>query len=143
MTLTSDPRTDAQASAASDTPHRASPSSANKRELTRQYKQAPPAMGVYAIRNLATRQVYLNASLNMDGAMNRDRFELKQKAHRHKALLKDWLAQGAEGFAFEVVDVLKPREEPGIDYKPELAELLALWTEEFQRRGEIGYAALR
>jgi len=120
-----------------------SPTSSSKRALSRQYKDAPPAMGVYAIRHLASGRVYLGASLNLDGAMNRDRFELNQKCHRHKALLRDWRAFGPEAFAFEVVDTLKRRDEPAIDYKPELAGLLALWTEEFQQRGEIGYPAGR
>jgi hypothetical protein len=124
-------------------PDNSNNSASSKRALSRQYKESPPAMGIYAIRNLATGQVFLGAGLNLDGAMNRDRFELTQKAHRNKALLKDWLALGPDGFAFEVVDTLKRRDDPGIDYQPELAALLAMWTEDFQQRGAIGYPARR
>lgn len=107
----------------------------DKRALTRQYKEAPPAGGVYVIRNLADpRRVYVGASLNLDGAMNRDRFELKLKGHRHPRLSEDWARCGAESFRFEVVDALKPRpDDPAFDPKAELAALFELWTEEFGR----------
>lgn len=140
----SSPPADAAAALAPDSANTSAvPTGHSRREMTRQYKESPPAMGVYAIRNLATGQLCLGTSLNLDGAMNRDRFELNQKVHRNKALLKDWLALGPEAFAFEVVDTLKRRDEPGIDYKPELAALLALWTEEFTQRGLLGYPARR
>lgn len=104
--------------------------STHKRALTRRYKETPPPMGVYVIRNLATGHTHLNASLNLDGAMNRDRFELGLKRHRNKCLQDDWTRLGAENFRFEVIDTLKPRDEPGADYKTELAALLAMWREE-------------
>lgn len=101
-------------------------------ELRRQYKEAHPPMGVYAIRNLRTGQCYVQASMNVEAAMNRDRFELRFKRHRNSELLRDWLAQGADHFRFEVLDLLKKREEPDFDYKAELALTLALWREELK-----------
>jgi len=109
------------------------------RELTRQYKETPPAMGVYVIRNVVDNRVFLNASLNVRGAMNRDRFELGLKAHRSKSLLADWLRLGAGSFRFEVLDTLKQRDDPGFDYKSELADLLELWSGELERRGGPRY----
>jgi hypothetical protein len=101
-----------------------------RRELVRQYKEAGPAAGVYAIRNLAEGRVYLGASMNVEGALNRARFELRQRGHRHKALMADWLRLGEAQFAFEVVDVLKKRDDPAFDAKAELADLLQLWRTE-------------
>lgn len=101
-------------------------------ELKRQYKEAHPPMGVYAIRNLATGQCYVQASMNVEAAMNRDRFELGFKGHRNPALQRDWLAHGADHFRFEVLDLLKKREAPDFDYKAELASTLALWREELK-----------
>jgi len=101
-------------------------------ELKRQYKEAHPPMGVYAIRNLATGQCYVQASMNVEAAMNRDRFELGFKGHRNPVLQRDWLAHGADHFRFEVLDLLKKRETPGFDYKSELASTLTLWREELQ-----------
>ena len=109
---------------------RTNASTTQRRELTRQYKQAGPAMGVYAIRNLLTDHVYVRASLNLEGAMNRDRFELALKGHRDKRLLEDWWRFGAENFRFEVIDTIRKRDDPAFDYQGELATLLGLWTEE-------------
>ena len=76
----------------------------DKRGLTKQYKEVGPPMGVYAIRNLANHRVFVGASLNVEGALNRHRFELRMKAHRNKRLLEDWLRWGADNFCFEVID---------------------------------------
>ncbi|MCW5634383.1 MAG: GIY-YIG nuclease family protein [Rubrivivax sp.] len=108
------------------------PPAADRRALKRQYREAGPAMGVYAIRNRASGRVVVRASLNLEGAMQRDRFELNLRGHRDKLLQAEWLRDGAGSFAFEVVDTLKkkPDDPPGHDYRDELAALLALWTEE-------------
>lgn len=104
----------------------------DKRLLKRQYREAGPAMGVYAIRNLATGRVRVRASMNVEGSMRRDRFELGLKAHRDKELLAEWQRWGAEHFSFAVVDTLKRRDDPRFDPGAELASLLALWTEELR-----------
>lgn len=106
------------------------PSPASTRELTRRYKESHPPMGVYVIRNVATGRVFVRASLNLDGAMNRDRFELGLKQHRHRVLMDEWLRYGAENFRFEVIDTIKKREDPAFDYQAELDAMLALWAEE-------------
>ena len=111
----------------------------SRHELTRQYKETPPAMGVYVIRNIVDNRVFVNASLSLSGAMNRDRFELGLKAHRSKGLLADWMRLGAGNFRFEVIDTLKRRDDPDFDYRSELVELLELWREELERRSDRSY----
>jgi hypothetical protein len=44
-------------------------------------------------------------------------------------LQQDWQRLGAEQFRFEVLDTLKPRDEPGSDYRSELDDLLQMWRE--------------
>lgn len=115
----------------------------NKRELKTQYREAGPPMGVYAIRNLVNHRIFVGASLNVEGALNRHRFELRMKAHRNKRLLEDWLRWGADSFCFEVIDTLKRRDDPAFNYTGELAALLAIWSEELDCQGERGYQALQ
>jgi len=76
---------------------------------------------------------------DVEGTLNRHRFELDRKAHRNKLLLEDWLRDGAENFRFEIVDTVKPRDDPAFDPAGELAGLLALWTEELGASGERSY----
>ncbi|TFW10267.1 GIY-YIG nuclease family protein [Oxalobacteraceae bacterium OM1] len=109
------------------------------RHLTKAYKASAPPMGVYAIRNRINQRYFLGASLNLDAAQNRHRFELGMRGHRSAALQRDWLAHGAEAFEFEVVDMVRPRSEPGIDYQAELDALLELWSAEFALRGGHAY----
>ena len=101
-----------------------------RRELTRQYKQAFPAMGIYALRCDAAGLLRVGSSRHLDGIFNRLRFELTRGAHRDRALQSAWSTHGAEAFRFEVVDRVKERDDPAFDYDAELATLLALWEAE-------------
>ncbi|MDR6518109.1 hypothetical protein J2789_000771 [Variovorax paradoxus] len=110
-----------------------------RRALIRQYKETPRPAGVYAIRNRLDGRIYVGGSLDVEGAMNRARFELNMRSHRSKALLRDWIAHGADHFSFEVVDRVKERKDPDFDRKAELEKLLSLWLEELQCFGANGY----
>ncbi len=115
---------------------------ASQRELKRAYRETLRPMGVYAIRHLASGRLYLSASLNLDAAMNRDRFQLRLNGHSAPELQAAWRQAGEAGFAFEVLDRLKPREDaPDHDYRPELESLLALWRAELAQTG-VGFYAL-
>jgi hypothetical protein len=119
-------------------------SSEAKRAVTRQYKDSVRPAGVFAIRNHANGRIYVAGNLDVEGAMNRARFELGLRSHRNKALQHDWLAHGAAHFTFEVIDRVKEREDdPAFDRAAELEKLLALWREELQCAGERGYNAPR
>lgn len=110
-----------------------------RRALIRQYKETPRPAGVYAIRNRLDGRIYVGGSLDVEGAMNRARFELNMRSHRSKALLHDWIAHGADHFSFEVVDRVKERKDPDFDREAELEKLLSLWQEELQCFGANGY----
>ena len=110
-----------------------------KKELTRQYKQDMPLAGVYAIRNRLNQRVFVGASMQLEGALNRHRTELRLSTHRNTALLQDWRTFGANNFTFDVLDTLAKREDPAFDYLGELAAMLDLWSEELGCFGANGY----
>lgn len=101
-----------------------------RRELARQYKQAFPCMGIYAVRCEAAGLLRVGSSRNAEGVLNRLRFELVRGAHRDKALQQAWRTHGANAFRFEVIDRVKERDDPSFDYDAELASLLGLWQAE-------------
>jgi hypothetical protein len=113
----------------------------SRTELKRAYKEKPPPMGVFAIRNRANGKVLIGSSLNIPGALNRARFELLTGGSRHRALQEDWQRHGADSFSFEVLDVLPPTEEPRADPKEELRVLESLWLDRLRPYGEAGYNA--
>lgn len=112
--------------------HLPAPASAGRTrsELKKQYRETPPPMGIYVIRSLSSGRMIVEASMNVHAAMNRARFELDRKSYRDKQLQQDWLAFGPENCRFEVIDLVKQREDPAFDYKAELAGLLTMWREE-------------
>ncbi|WP_194863105.1 GIY-YIG nuclease family protein [Myxococcus sp. AB036A] len=126
---------------ASISPDTRSPMSAGSRrsELKRAYREAPPPMGVYAVRCLANGKVLVGASANVQGMLNRIRFELSTGMDRLPTLLEDWKRYGAEQFTFEVLDVLKPSDEPVVAPEEELKVLEALWLDRLKPYGDAGY----
>jgi hypothetical protein len=108
-------------------------------EARRAYKEKPPPMGVFAVRCRANGKVLVGSSLNVQGALNRIQFELTTGMGRFPELLADWKRHGAGSFSFEVLDVLKPSEEPGVDPKEELKVLEALWLDRLKPYGDAGY----
>lgn len=61
------------------------------------------------------------------------------KAHRNHALQQDWNEMGPEAFAFEVVDLLKPKEDLGYDPSEDLRALEDLWLAELNPFDGRGY----
>ena len=107
--------------------------------LKRGYLDVPTRAGVYAIRNLANGRAMVGGSHDVQGALNRHRFELQRGAHRNAALRADWAAHGEASFVFEVLDRVKPRDEPGFDVTHELQGLVDLWRQEVACEGDRGY----
>jgi len=110
-----------------------------RRALVRHYKESRLPAGVFTLTNQINGRVYVGGSLNLDGAMNRLRFELNLRSHRNKPLQHDWIAHSAECFSFAVVDRIKEQADPLFDYRAELDSLLALWREEIPCHGDSGY----
>ena len=103
-----------------------------RRALTREYKQAIPPLGIYAVRCEAAGLLRLGASRDVDGMLNRIRFQLTSGGMRDAQLMQAWAQHGAQAFSFEVLDRVKERTDPDFDYDAELQALLALWQTELQ-----------
>lgn len=111
----------------------------NRKELKAKYKETIQPMGVYQIRNTATGRIYLGSSLNVPGVINRNLFQLKSGLHTNRELQCDFARLGEGGFAFEVLDTLKPKEDARGDYAGELRLLEELWREKLRPSIEKGY----
>lgn len=111
----------------------------DKKELKKQYKMTPPAMGVYQVKNLATGKILIGSSMNLPGRNNRFQFELENKSHHNSELEADFKKYNKENFVFEVLDTLEPKENPDYDYKDDLKVLEELWLEKLQPYEAKGY----
>ncbi len=94
-----------------------------RRVAARQARDAFPPMGIYAIRDRSSGHLLLGASRNVHAALNRARFELQMGKYADRVLQAEWNLSGAEGLAFEVLELVKEREEKGFDYAGELKAL--------------------
>jgi hypothetical protein len=108
-------------------------SSADRRALARQARDAFPPMGVYAIRDRVSGEVRVGSSRNVNGALNRIQFELRLGSHPDKALQAGWNSGGVERFSFEVIELLKQHEDPAFDHAAELRALEQLYREDLQQ----------
>lgn len=111
----------------------------DRKKLKKNYQQTPRAMGVFLIRNNLSDKVFVDSGLDLHGTINRHKFQLKNGSHPNKSLQADWNEFGSNGFAFEIVDELTPREGVEVDYGKELSFLEKLWLEKLQPFGDRGY----
>lgn len=111
----------------------------DRKEIKREYKQRPPDMGIYGIRNLASGKIFIGRALDLNGKLNSERFQLKNRMHMNRELQEDFAALGEGQFAFEVLDRLRPQEGPEHDRGQELKELEELWLEKMLPGNEAGY----
>lgn len=111
----------------------------DKQTLKRQYLETKTRAGVYAIRNQITGKALVAGSTNVQGTLNRHRFELRFGKHRNVRLAQDWAQHGETSFVFEVLDIVKPSEDPAFEAIRELEELVKLWRQEIPCMGERGY----
>lgn len=116
-----------------------------KKELAAAYATSFRPMGVYQIRNTKNGKLYVDGTMDLEGARNRLEFFKQTNMNTIPELRQDWAACGADAFVFEELDRIKPREETLNDpsglaaCKEDVQALLELWLEKLQPYGERGY----
>jgi hypothetical protein len=111
----------------------------DKKEIKKQYKQKPPDMGIYQIKNPASGKLYIGRALDLNGKLNSEKFQLKNNLHMNRELQKDFSELGEGEFVFEVLDRLQPQASPDHDHGQELKELEEMWLDKLQPYAEKGY----
>jgi nitrate/nitrite-specific signal transduction histidine kinase len=112
----------------------------DRREVIKKYKNSIQPMGIVQVKNITNNRVYLTASANTAGTINSIRFQLKMGNFLPSpGLAKDWKERGEQSFIIEVLDELKPYDDPTYDYQEDLKALEAMWLEKLKPFGERGY----
>ena len=112
-----------------------------REELKREYKERPKPAGVFQIKNTANGKVFLGSSLNLEGPLNRHKFALTMGLHANAALQREWNEFGAGRFVFEILEVVKVKDDPDFNLVDELTLIEQIWLEKLQPFGEKGYNA--
>lgn len=108
-------------------------------DIRREYKERTKPAGVFMVKNTVNGRVLLGSSLNLEGPLNAHRFMLMIGSHRNEELQKEWNTYGPGAFVFEILEVVKVKDDPNYDLKEELTLLEQIWIEKLQPFGERGY----
>ncbi|MBN1613848.1 MAG: GIY-YIG nuclease family protein [Deltaproteobacteria bacterium] len=115
----------------------------DRKTLIRQYKEKPLQAGVFQVRNTVSGRSLVGSSPNLPGMLNRQRFQLASGSHPDKELQKDWNDLGPEVFAFEILDILEPPDEPSRNPTEDLRVLKEIWLDKLSESGVALYPQSR
>jgi len=110
-----------------------------RKDAIREYKERKKPAGIFQIRNTVNGKIYLGSSLNLEGPLNSHKFMLTIGRHRNAALQEDWNAFGGEKFAFEILEIVRVKDDPNFNMEDELTLLEQIWIEKLQPFGDRGY----
>ena len=113
----------------------------DRKALIRQYKESRRPMGVYRVHNIVNDKSLVGSGVEVQAMLNSHKARLRLDVHENAALQKDWNTLGPEAFAFEVLDTLSSRDDPGYDPAADLRELEALWMAKLSPFDQRGYNA--
>jgi biotin operon repressor len=108
-------------------------------DIKREYKERKKPAGIFQVKNISNGKVLLGSSLNLEGPLNSHKFMLTIGSHRNEALQKDWNEFGTEKFVFEILEVIKVKDDPNFNLSDELTLLEQIWLEKLHPFGERGY----
>jgi hypothetical protein len=111
----------------------------DRRTLIRQYKETRRPMGIYQVRNTRNGKCYIGTAADLPAILNSNRAQLRLGVHSNRELQQDWNALGPDHFTFEVLDTLKPPDQPDYDPTDDLRTLESLWLERLMPFDERGY----
>lgn len=112
-----------------------------RKQLIKQYKEVEPQAGVYQIRNTKNNKIFIGSTPNLKTLVGM-RGPLEMGLHPNHQLQQEWKECGSDAFVFEVLEILKKRDEPVFDLRDELKKLEKKWLEQLQPYGERGYHRL-
>ena len=112
----------------------------SRKELKEEYKQRKYRIGVFQIKNSINNKIYIGSSLDLDAIWYAQKLQLNVGIHSNSELQKDWKESGPENFNFEILEMLKQKD----DDKPqelekELNSLEEMIVEELQPFENRGY----
>jgi hypothetical protein len=95
------------------------------------YKERKVVGGVYAVRCVASAEVWVGQWVDLTTIRNRIWFALRRDVHPRKDLLEAWRRHGESQFSFEVLEKLD-EETPSFSRARKLKELASHWREKLQ-----------
>jgi hypothetical protein len=108
----------------------------NRRQAVSDYKDRKIAQGIFAVRCVATGEVWVGTSPNLEQTPNRLWFGLRQGGHPNPAMRAAWATHGEGQFAFEVLETVTVEDLSDYARRSVLKDRDAHW------RAELGAAKI-
>jgi group I intron endonuclease len=110
-----------------------------RKELKLAYKQTPPPIGVYQIKNNMNNKIFVGSSMNLHGKSNSYTLQLKTNTHSNKTLQADWNLYGSAAFTFEILETLKTTEVSEDSWRKSVLAMEEKWINNLQPYDKQGY----
>lgn len=111
----------------------------SRKNLIREYKERKKPAGVFHVKNTVNGKVLFGSSMNLEGKLNRHRLTLSIGRHPNELLQKEWNEYGPDKFVFEILEVVKVKDDPNFNMDDELTLLEQIYLEKLEPFGERGY----
>ena len=111
----------------------------SQKEIKREYKERNKPAGIFQIKNSVNGKVLLGSSLNLEGPLNSHKFMLTIGSHKNKKLQEEWNEYGKDNFVFEILEMVKVKDDPDFNLSDELTLLEQIWIEKLRPFGNKGY----
>jgi hypothetical protein len=103
-----------------------------RKELKEEYKQMKFRMGVFRIRNTVSEKIFVGSSADLVAIWHAQKLQLDFGIHPNAGLQKDWIHYGRDNFVYEVIEEMKPDDDPETDVNKEIRALEELILEKLQ-----------
>ncbi len=111
-----------------------------KKQLKEQYKQMKTDMGVFMVKKKNNNKYLLIGTQNLNGMMNRVKFQLENGSYTNGELQKDWNESSPDDFEFTILETLEyDKDEFKIDYSEEVNIILIMLTEKLLEDNMVPY----
>lgn len=109
-----------------------------KKQLKQLYKETPIEAGIFQIKNTQNGKLFVGRTKNFK-TLNGIQYMLDFGGNPNKELQEEWNEFGKDAFVFEILEVLKPKENGFFDLKRELEKLEEKWLNKLQPHGAQTY----
>lgn len=108
-----------------------------RKQLLQSYRQQNDRAGVFRLYNAQTKRQWIEASADVQAAINRVWFELKLGKHKIRTLQDDYARFGESALHIEILEKLIVKDSPTWNLQAELAHSKTLWQAEYAHQAEL------
>lgn len=108
---------------------------AGRKAMLRAYKERKVEAGVYAVRCMASGEVWVGATPDLSTRQSGVWFTLRLGSHREPTLQAAWNAHGSEAFVFETVETIDAEGLDGFGRASRLKDRRDHWVGTLGARG--------